>query len=257
MTATAGILILVVDDEIQIRRFLKVSLEASGYHTAEVANGADAILQTAMLRPDIVILDIQLPDMSGLDVLQRIREWSKVPVIILSVQDSDKEKIAALDAGADDYLSKPFSAGALLARLRVAQRHAQPEQGTSVFQVGDVIVDIARRLVTRNGEVVKLTPTEYGLLRLLVQHAGKVLTHRQILREVWGRDYENELHYLRVYTAQLRQKLEADPTRPQIILTESGVGYRLVEGTWIADSASADPDTLDGKTGASNSSIIQ
>lgn len=232
MTAAPGSLILVVDDEIQIRRFLKVSLEASGYRTSEVANGTDAIAQAALLRPDTIILDIQLPDISGLEVLQRVREWSKVPVIILSVQDSDKEKIAALDAGADDYLTKPFSVGELLARLRVAQRHAQPEQGANVFQVGEVTVDVARRLVTRSGEPVKLTPTEYSLLRLLVQHAGKVLTHRQILREVWGRDYENELHYLRVYTAQLRQKLETDPTRPQIILTESGVGYRMAEGTW-------------------------
>jgi two-component system KDP operon response regulator KdpE len=227
-----GSLILVVDDEIQIRRFLKVSLEASGYPTAEVANGTDAIAQAALLRPDLIILDIQLPDMNGLDVLTRVREWSHVPVIILSVQDSDKEKIAALDAGADDYLTKPFSVGELLARLRVAQRHAQPEQGTNLFQIGSIAIDIARRLVTRDGEPVKLTPTEYSLLRLLVQHVGKVLTHRQILREVWGRDYENELHYLRVYTAQLRQKLEADPTRPQIILTESGVGYRMAEGTW-------------------------
>lgn len=224
---TEGPQILIVDDELQIRRFLRVSLEANGYDVHESDAGHDAIVKTAQLRPDLVILDMGLPDMDGLEVLKRLREWTKTPVIILSVRDSDRDKIAALDAGADDYLTKPFSTEELLARMRVAQRHAQPQEQEAVFTVGNVQVDFARRLVTRNGEPVKLTPTEYALLRLLIQHAGRVLTHRQILKEVWGPEYVDELHYLRVYFAQLRQKLEDDPTLPKLILTEPGVGYRL------------------------------
>jgi two-component system KDP operon response regulator KdpE len=224
---TEGPQILIVDDELQIRRFLKVSLEANGYAVHETDSGHDAVVKTAQLRPDLIILDMGLPDMDGLEVLKRLREWTKTPVIILSVRDSDRDKIAALDAGADDYLTKPFSTEELLARMRVAQRHAQPQEQESVFTVGNLQVDFARRLVTRSGEAVKLTPTEYALLRLLIQHAGRVLTHRQILKEVWGPEYVDELHYLRVYFAQLRQKLEDDPTLPKLILTEPGVGYRL------------------------------
>lgn len=224
---TDGPQVLIVDDELQIRRFLRVSLEANGYSVHETDTGHDAIVKTAQLRPDLVILDMGLPDMDGLEVLNRIRQWTKTPVIILSVRDSDRDKIAALDAGADDYLTKPFSTEELLARMRVAQRHAQPQEQESVLTVGNVQVDFARRLVTRNGEPVKLTPTEYALLRLLIQHSGRVLTHRQILKEVWGPEYVDELHYLRVYFAQLRQKLEDDPTLPKLILTEPGVGYRL------------------------------
>lgn len=220
--------VLIVDDELQIRRFLRISLEANGYHVQETNNGQDAIVKVAQLRPDLVILDMGLPDIDGLDVLRRLREWTKTPVIILSVRDSDRDKVAALDAGADDYLTKPFSVEELMARIRVAQRHNQPELEESVFKFGDLEVDMARRLVTKKDVPVKLTPTEYALLRLLIQHAGKVLTHRQILREVWGPEYVNETHYLRVYFAQLRQKLEDDPTLPRIILTEPGVGYRLV-----------------------------
>jgi two-component system KDP operon response regulator KdpE len=167
--------------------------------------------------------------MYGLVVLKRLREWTKTPVIILSVRDANKDKISALDAGADDYLSKPFSVEELMARIRVAQRHAQPDVEDAVFASGSLQVDLARRIVTVKGEPVKLTPTEYALLRLLIQNVGKVLTHRQILREVWGAEYVNETHYLRVYFAQLRQKIEEDPALPQIILTEPGVGYRLVE----------------------------
>ncbi|MCA0455731.1 MAG: response regulator [Chloroflexi bacterium] len=224
---TDGPQVLIVDDELQIRRFLRVSLEANGYHIHEADNGQDAINKTAQLRPDLVILDMGLPDMDGMEVLNRLREWTKIPVIILSVRDADRDKIAALDAGADDYLTKPFSTDELLARIRVAQRHAQPQEQTAVFTLGNVQVDFSRRIVTRNGEPVKLTPTEYALLRLLIQHSGKVLTHRQILKEVWGPEYVDELHYLRVYFAQLRQKLEDDPTLPKLILTEPGVGYRL------------------------------
>lgn len=224
---TEGPQILIVDDELQIRRFLRVSLEANGYDVHETDSGHDAIVKTAQLRPDLIILDMGLPDMDGLEVLKRLREWTKTPVIILSVRDADRDKIAALDAGADDYLTKPFSTEELLARMRVAQRHAQPQEQEAVFSVGNLQVDFARRLVTRGGEPVKLTPTEYALLRLLIQHAGRVLTHRQILKEVWGPEYVDELHYLRVYFAQLRQKLEDDPTLPKLILTEPGVGYRL------------------------------
>jgi two-component system KDP operon response regulator KdpE len=224
---TEGPQILIVDDEIQIRRFLRISLEANGYAVDEAERGQDAILKAARSRPDLIILDLGLPDMDGLDVIRRLREWSQVPVIVLSVRDVDRDKVALLDAGADDYLTKPFSVDELLARLRTALRHARQEVEPFVFRCGTVEVDLARRIVTRNGEVVKLTPTEYALLRLLVQHAGKVLTHRQILQEVWGKEYIDETHYLRVYFAQLRQKLEDDPTRPMIIHTEPGVGYRL------------------------------
>jgi two-component system KDP operon response regulator KdpE len=223
-----GPVVLIVDDEIQIRRFLRVSLTASGYIVHEAATGQAGLDQAALVRPDVVILDLGLPDMGGLDMLRRLREWSPVPVIILSVRDADTDKIALLDAGADDYLTKPFSMGELLARLRVAQRHMQPAPETATFRTGSLEVDLARRLVTVNGHPVKLTATEYALLRLLVQHAGKVLTHRQILREVWGPQYEEETAYLRVYVAQLRHKLEADPANPTLLITEPGVGYRLM-----------------------------
>ena len=224
---TDGPRVLIVDDEIQIRRFLRISLAANGYHVDEAENGQDAILESARLRPEIVILDLGLPDMDGLEVLKRIREWSLVPMIVLTVRDSDRDKIALLDAGADDYLTKPFSVDELLARMRTALRHARPEMKEAVFTCGPIQVDLSNRIVKRNGEVVKLTPTEYALLRLLIQHTGRVLTHKQILKEVWGAEYVNETHYLRVYFAQLRQKLEEDPALPKIIHTEPGVGYRL------------------------------
>src|SRR5258707_9617058 len=225
---TEGPVALIVDDELQIRRLLKISLEANGYHVVEAKTGQDGLTQFATLRPDVLILDLGLPDMDGLEVLKSLRAWSKTPVIILSVRDGDNEKIAALDAGADDYLTKPFSVGELLARLRVAQRHSQPEPETAIFQAGPLSVDLSRRTVTVNDEPVKLTPTEYALLKLMIQHAGQVVTHRQILREVWGPQYVDETHYLRVYIGQVRQKIEADPARPKILVTEPGVGYRLV-----------------------------
>jgi two-component system KDP operon response regulator KdpE len=224
---SAGPRVLVIDDELQIRRFLRISLEAGGYEVHEVANGLDGLGRAAQLRPDLIILDLGLPDISGLEVLRRLREWTATPTIILSVRDADRDKVAALDAGADDYLTKPFGLEELLARLRVAQRHAQPGPRSTTYRMGAIEVDLSRRQVTRDGEAVKLTPTEYALLRLLIQHAGRVLTHKQILREVWGPDYVEETHYLRVYFAQLRQKLEDDPSRPRLILTEPGVGYRL------------------------------
>lgn len=219
--------VLVVDDELQIRRFLRIALEANGYRVYETATGQEAIQEAAHTRPDLIILDMSLPDIDGLEVLRRLREWTSTPAIILSVRDADRDKVAALDAGADDYLTKPFSLEELLARLRVAQRHAQPGDNHLTFRAGDVTVDLAHRQVTKREEPVKLTPTEYALLRLLIQHAGKVLTHRQILKEVWGPEYMDETHYLRVYFAQLRQKLEDDPSQPRLILTEPGVGYRL------------------------------
>lgn len=219
--------VLVVDDELAIRRFLRLSLETNDYRIYEAENGRDGLAKAAQFRPEVIILDMNLPDMEGVEVLRRLREWTATPVIVLSVRDADRDKVAALDAGADDYLTKPFSVDELLARLRVARRHAQPTTTVPVLTFGEVRIDLARRLVTRGGEPVKLTPTEYALLRLLVQHAGRVLTHRQILKQVWGPQHMDETHYLRVYFAQLRQKLEADPARPRLILTEPGVGYRL------------------------------
>ena len=219
---------LVIDDEVQIRRLLRLTLEAHGYKVFEAATGKDGLLEAAQRRPEIVLLDLGLPDMDGVTILKRLREWSKVPVLVLSVRDRDEDKIAALDAGADDYVTKPFSTGELLARLRVAQRHVQAGADTVVFRSGDLQVDLTARVVTLKGKEVKLTATEYSLLRLFVQHAGKVLTHRQILCDIWGPTYVEQTHYLRVYLAHLREKLEANPAQPKLFITESGVGYRLL-----------------------------
>jgi len=222
-----GIKVLVVDDEPQIRRLLNITLEAQGYEVFEAGGGQEGIFLAAKARPDLIILDLGLPDLDGVEVVRRLREWTKTPILILSVRDGDLDKVGALDAGADDYLTKPFSTDELLARLRVALRHAQPAPDLPLFTSGELQVDLTRRLVTVHGEPVKLTPTEYALLRLMIQHAGRVLTHRQILKEVWGPAYVDETHYLRVYFAQLRQKLEVNPALPQLLLTEPGVGYRL------------------------------
>jgi two-component system KDP operon response regulator KdpE len=219
---------LVIDDEAQIRRLLTLILEANGYAVTEAADGREGLLQAATRRPDVVILDLGLPDLDGVEVVTRLREWSRVPIVVLSVRDREEDKVGALDAGADDYLTKPFGAAELLARLRVAQRHAQPTPETVVFRSGSLEVDLAARLVTVNGQEVRLTATEYAFLRLLVQHAGKVLTHRQILRTVWGPGYVGQTHYLRVYVARLREKIEAVPAQPALIMTEPGVGYRLI-----------------------------
>jgi two-component system KDP operon response regulator KdpE len=219
---------LVIDDELQIRRLLRVCLEANGYRVSEAATGKEGIAEAAQHPPDVVILDLGLPDMEGVLVLKRLREWSRVPVVVLSVRDREEDKIAALDNGADDYVTKPFSSGELMARLRAAQRHAAPASETTIFRSGHLEVDLAARVVKRKGEEVKLTATEYSLLRLFVQHAGKVLTHRQILREVWGPNYVEQTHYLRVYLAHLREKLEANPAQPELLTTEPGVGYRLI-----------------------------
>jgi len=221
--------VLIVDDEIQIRRLLRVCLEAAGYRVEEASNGQEGITQAAQRRPDVVVLDLGLPDLDGVGVLKRLREWSQVPVIVLSVRDREEDKIAALDHGADDYVTKPFSTGELLARLRVALRHAQPAAEVTVFHTGQLEVDLTARVVKLKSKEVKLTATEYALLRLFVQHAGKVLTHRQILREVWGPNAVEQTHYLRVYLARLREKLEANPAEPKLFVTEAGVGYRLME----------------------------
>jgi len=221
--------VLVVDDETQIRRLLRVCLEAAGYRVEEATSGQEGITQAAQRRPDVVVLDLGLPDLDGVSVLKRLREWSQVPVVVLSVRDREEDKIAALDNGADDYVTKPFSTGELLARLRVALRHAQPAPEATVFRTGQLEVDLTARVVKLQGKEVKLTATEYSLLRLFVRHAGKVLTHRQILREVWGPNAVEQTHYLRVYLARLREKLEVSPAEPKLFVTEAGVGYRLLE----------------------------
>ena len=229
MSAEKATVALVIDDEVQIRRLLRLTLEAHGYKVFEAATGQEGLLEAAQRRPEIVLLDLGLPDLDGVTILKRLREWSTVPVLVLSVRDRDEDKIAALDAGADDYVTKPFSTGELLARLRVAQRHAQAAADLAVFRSGGLQVDLTARVVTVQGREVKLTATEYALLCLFVRYAGKVLTHRQILREVWGPAYVEQTHYLRVYLAHLREKLEADPAQPKLFLTEPGVGYRLAE----------------------------
>ena len=218
---------LVIDDEIQIRRLLRVVLEADGYQVQEAETGQLGLVEAASRRPDIVLLDLGLPDMDGLDVLKRLREWSETPVLVLSVRDDEARKVAALDAGAEDYVTKPFSTPELLARLRAAQRKMRPAEEVSIFRYGNLVVDLTARLVTRGGHEIKLTATEYALLRLLVKHSGRVLTHRHILREIWGPKSEEHRQYLRVYVTHLRQKIEPDPTRPSLIKTESGIGYRL------------------------------
>jgi two-component system KDP operon response regulator KdpE len=225
-----GLRILVIDDEQAIRRFLRVALSAQGHKVAEAEIGADGLAAAGSTRPDVIILDLSLPDIDGIEVLRRLREWTTTPVIILSVRGQEGDKVAALDAGADDYLTKPFTIGELQARIRVALRHAARPTEEPVFATGDLTVDIARRLVLLEGAEVPLTPTEYDLLKALVTHAGKVLTHHQLLTQVWGAAYQRERHLLQVNISNLRRKLERDPTRPRYILTEAGVGYRLRAG---------------------------
>jgi two-component system KDP operon response regulator KdpE len=222
-----GARVLVVDDEPQIRRFLRTGLGGHAYAVLEASTGNGALDQVAASKPDLLILDLGLPDIDGVELIKRLREWSQVPIIVLSVREREQDKIGALDAGADDYLTKPFGIGELLARMRVALRHVSPTGEEPTFQTGELKVDLARRIVTVAEREVKLTPTEYSIFKFLVAHAGKVVTHQQLLRGVWGPEYQNESHYVRVYVGQLRQKLERDPARPRYILTEPGVGYRL------------------------------
>ncbi len=228
--AEASLRALVVDDEPAIRRFLRASLKVHGYTVLEAETGQEALRAVIDHRPDVIILDLGLPDMDGIEVTRSLREWTQIPIIILSVREHEDDKIAALDAGADDYVTKPFGVGELLARLRVAMRHTAFPPDEPVFTADGLVVDLSRRLVIVDGREVQLTRTEYDLLRLLVIHAGKVLTHRHLLREVWGNAYENERHLLRVNISNLRRKIEEDPSRPHYILSEPGVGYRLLAG---------------------------
>ena len=223
----AGLRVLVVDDETSIRRYLRAALSAQGFIVYEVANGQDAIKAVISYHPDIIILDLGLPDFDGIEVTRRLREWSQTPIIILSVREAEDDKVAALDAGADDYLTKPFSTSELMARIRVALRRMTSKPDDPVLQIDNLKMDISRRFVSVNGVEVSLTPTEYDLLRLLMQNAGRVLTHRQLLRQVWGTAYENEMHILRVNISNLRRKIEPDPSRPHYLITELGAGYRL------------------------------
>jgi two-component system KDP operon response regulator KdpE len=221
-------LVLIIEDEPQLVRFLRATLGGEGYRVVVATTGKQGLAETTMRSPDLILLDLGLPDTDGIDVARQVREWNQVPIIVLSARGKEAQKVEALDAGADDYLTKPFGVGELLARVRVALRHAaRGEQGESVFESGDLRIDLAARRVAIDGTEVHLTRTEYKLLTLLAKHAGKVLTHRQLLLDVWGPESVEESQYLRVFMGQLRHKIEKDPARPRHILTEVGVGYRL------------------------------
>lgn len=219
--------ILIVDDEVQIRRLLRTALESHDYRTVEAETSKEAVQQAAMTKPDVVILDLGLPDAHGIEVVRQIRQWSEVPILILSALSDEDDKVKALDAGADDYITKPFGTAELLARIRTALRHSLSGQQESVFTNGHVQVDIASRTVSAHGEPIQLTATEYNLLLLFVRNVGKVLTQNHILREIWGAAFTDQAQYLRVYVGQLRKKLERDPSKPEMFITETGVGYRM------------------------------
>jgi two-component system KDP operon response regulator KdpE len=223
-------LILLIEDEPQMLRLLRIILQGQGYSLVEALTGQEGLMQAATRAPDVILLDLGLPDIDGLEVTRRLREWSDVPIIVISAREQEQDKIKALDAGADDYLTKPFGAGELMARIRVTMRHKalrEAGQHESIFTLGNLRVDLTRRQVFLNEKEVHLTPIEYKLLTVLIKNAGKVLTHRQLLKEVWGPPYLTETQYLRVYMTQLRHKLEADPARPSFLINEPGVGYRL------------------------------
>jgi two-component system KDP operon response regulator KdpE len=221
--------ILLIEDEPQIRRFVRTALQAEGFQVFEAEHGQRGLIDAATRAPDLMIVDLGLPDMDGLQVIQDLRTWSAMPIIVLSARSDEKDKIEALDAGADDYLTKPFSVGELLARVRAHLRRRETGNSvSSVFNFGDVVVDLVKRTVERNGEAVHLTSTEYRLLTVLIRHAGRILTHGQLLRDVWGPNHNEHSHYVRIYMANLRQKLEKDPTQPEHLLTEIGMGYRLM-----------------------------
>ena len=222
-----AIRILVIDDEVAILRFLETVLDTSEFQVHKAENGRLALMATAAIRPDLILLDLGLPDMDGVDVIKRIREWSKVPIIVLSVRDREDDKVLALDAGADDYLTKPFGVGELLARVRATLRRTLQTEQAPVITIGALELDLVHRRVVLAGTEVQLTPTEYDLLRLLMTNAGKVLTHRQICRHIWGSGYVEQSHVLRVNISNLRRKIEKDSSRPRYIITEVGVGYRL------------------------------
>ncbi len=220
--------ILIVDDDSAIRRFLELSLENSGYKIFTAQDGKQAISMAQNYKPNIVILDLNLPGMSGFEVLKQIRKDSSVPVIMLTIEDNDEEKVKLLDAGADDYLTKPFSIQELLARIRVIIRHYSIKSEETIFNSGDVVIDLNLRIVTKNQRPIKLTATEYEILSQLAQNSGKVVTQQQLLKSIWGPTLVEQTHYLRIYIAQLRKKIETNPSQPQIIITETGIGYRLV-----------------------------
>jgi two-component system KDP operon response regulator KdpE len=229
VTGDAG-LVLVVEDEPQMRRFLRASLTARGFRLIEAATASEAILLATSHNPDLILLDLGLPDLDGIDLTRRIREWSRIPILVISARGREDDKVKALDAGADDYLTKPFGLDELLARMRVAFRHSSEAAGgeaPALFEFGPLRIDAVRRVVAREGREVHLTPIEYKLLLLLARNAGKVLTHRQILKEIWGAASTGQTHYVRVHMAELRKKIEADPARPRLLVTEPGVGYRL------------------------------
>jgi two-component system KDP operon response regulator KdpE len=222
--------VLVIEDEPEIRAFLRTALVAEGYRVAEAESGGRGAIEAETQKPDLAIVDLGLPDIDGVEVIRRIRKWSPMPVIVLSARAQERSKIEALDAGADDYVTKPFGVGEMLARVRVALRHAsQPASGRDALKLGNIAIDLQKRTVSRNGASVHLTPIEFRLLGCLAKHLGMVVTHRQLLREVWGPSHVEHTHYLRIYMKQLREKLEDDPVRPRYLLTETGVGYRLVE----------------------------
>jgi two-component system KDP operon response regulator KdpE len=231
--STEGARILVIDDEKQIRRMLNIALTGHSYNIAEAATGHEGLNQATIFHPDIIILDLGLPDCDGHEVVSKLREWTETPIIILSVREQESEKIKALDAGADDYLTKPFNMGELLARIRVALRRSAKTVDAPVLAFGEITLDIARRIVSLRGKELKLTPTEYEILKYLTLQADRVVTHQQLLRAIWGPNYQEHTHYLRIYVGQLRRKIEADPTQPRYILTESGIGYRLVKDSYI------------------------
>ena len=220
--------ILVIDDEPAIRRLLKISLESEGYAFFEAASGKEGLSLAASNRPDLIILDLGLPELDGLAFLKRLREWSSLPVIVLTVRDDESEKVTLLDAGADDYLTKPFSVPELMARIRTAVRHAQESPADPIFRTGNLEVDLSDHVVRVSGQQIRLTVKEYDILRLLIKHAGKVVTQSHLLKEIWGPHAVHETQYLRVYVGQLRKKLEPDPSNPRLIRTEAGIGYRLI-----------------------------
>jgi two-component system KDP operon response regulator KdpE len=225
----ANLTVLVIDDEVQILRLLRITLEAAGFNVLEADTGKFGLGEAARCQPDAIVLDLGLPDMGGLEVLRQLREWSRVPVLVLTVLAAEGDKVAALDAGADDYLTKPFGSAELTARLRAILRRAPGENEPSVIAFGDIEIDLAARVVKKGGAEVRLTAKEYAMLRMLVIHRGKVVTHGQMLRELWGPKSEDNTHYLRVHMTHIRQKLEAEPHKPRYLRTESGIGYRLVE----------------------------
>lgn len=223
-----GMRVLVIDDEPQICKLLRVSMKAQDYQVEEASTGQEGIERAALFKPDILIVDLGLPDMDGKDVVKRIREWMQAPIIVLTARDEEQDKIEALDAGADDYVTKPFGMGELLARMRVCLRRMSADDQEPVLTAGGLAVDLVQRRVTVDGREIKLTPTEYEIIKVMVQHAGRVLTHKQLLKAVWGSSYNEDTHYVRVYVGQLRRKIEADSAQPKYIITESGIGYRLM-----------------------------